>query len=640
MKKIVAVALVVILIVCYIPQYVFATDVTVENTLADVLYGYNSDDLLSESNYIDYFTVPSDKQYLKFDAQYQRLTNNNTSEFGYTFWDDIATYWDSSTSTGLKQIAFPEHTGYKLFYWWYSGGGSGYTCQTLVVDTQGTPVIINGRLACDQSFDLYYCQYDIARDFTSYTVYPNQNSYSGVVSGSQNGNYYYFNLDTNRQCMYSEIPYLMSYYDDTNYPQGEFLTQAPYYYDNFVKVLDAYYSNSDDTGFVIDRRTAKMINGGSGGSVSPSDYGFKNGSFKNAIYGSTFDDQNIFIAYELNDQSSTIKNDLYLRLDYIFDLDGVFNNYDLDYSGQYSTIQGKYDLYSLSDSNYVNVDLDDVFRDMAYYPSTNGTLFTQYENIDKYYDPSKYSSYVSSPRHSIDPLNCFEILYKNGLITSKPVSINYNDEFLESMTVSYKDFGFGVKINTNAIYNSTGIPSINRLDSCYLTVVESIYNVVTGELSNAYMFSYDYATKTMTEVGTLENGNEVFDGNYSNGSQSLGNPNSNDLNYDIATGTYYPSNAYGGSSSAYNGGNSVIVNPQQIPYLLVDIPENEWMSYTPNLTSILDTFKVMLAQTQEESVLPMIAETYNYFPAPVMQYLIYGVGLIVMIGIWKAITRR
>ena len=48
----------------------------------------------------------------------------------------------------------------------------------------------------------------------------------------------------------------------------------------------------------------------------------------------------------------------------------------------------------------------------------------------------------------------------------------------------------------------------------------------------------------------------------------------------------------------------------------------------------------MLDETKEESVLPLITQTYNFIPAPVWNYILYGVGVMLAIGIWKAITRR
>lgn len=650
-KKFIAIFCIALIVVFQIPIIKSnAETIVVPSDENGKFYLYNHVDF-STWTYDDFLTVNN------YDLYFNTLSGDEKTKFNNIFVDDI-----HNTQSYFKKIIYglmnPNLSGANNI--WLGGFkiddnyipfedckiscahvnlDSDAITFTLTYSPSNTPVIVSGNtLYSEQPFYMRYsgCNFGGGGSLPDGNDYYSFSNFSTMMNES-----FMSHWDNSHQVYY------WSYqgYPFNGYFYAEDIVLFTGYTNNYPNIddtIEAYEGYKNNNSLCVDRRTFKFIDKSTGHvTVLPSDYGFKQGSFKNAIYGSTFDNQNIFVAYELNDLSNSIKDDLYLRLDYVFNLDGVFNNYDLDYSGQYSTINGLYDLYSLSDSNYVNVDLDDIFRSMSL---NDSTINTQYENIDRFYDPSKYSNVVSPVRQrGVDPLDCFNILYNNGLITSAPVSISYNDEFLESLTVNYKDFGFNVKINTNSIYNSasTSVPSINRLDSCNLTVIESIYNVKTGESSQACMFSYDYLTKSMQEVGSLEKEGEIFSGDYSNGSQSsLSNPNSSNMNYDIATGQYYPSNAYGGSSSAYNGGNTVIVNPTQIPYLLVDVPEGEWMNKTPNLTGILTDFKNALEEVHDESILPIMTETYNYLPAPMWQYLTYAVELLLMIGIWRGITRR
>lgn len=616
---------------------VFATDVTLNNTLGDVLYDYTSDDLLSIPNYIDYFSVPADKLYLKYDAQYQRLTNNDTTEFGYYFWTNIKLYWDGNTSTGLKQIEFPEHEGYKLFYWWYTGRG--YTCQTLVVDTQGIPVLINGRLACTDQFDLYYNQYLVSSDFTSYSLYPNQSSYSGVVNGTQNGNYYYFNLDLNRQCMYSEIPYLMSFYDDNNYPDGDFLSQAPYYYDNFVKVLDAYYNNTDDTGYVVDRRTSKMINP-SGSGVQPSQYGFKQGSFGNILYGGDLENQKLMVAYELNDPSSTIANDLYLKLNYRYLFDGLVVSQDIIFDEDYYTNTGVYDMYSLNNNNYVNVDLSKVFdslwEDDGNYADNLGIALTDWGGV---------ATGRSYPQKVMDKSATFLFrkLSDENLLVCNPVSVEWDNSFFDSVSLTYKNVTVSPKINLTSIISGTSSGSyVNRLDDVELIVTESIYNASTGEESSPYTFIYNYLTNTYSELGTLETSGELFDGSYDYGGQSLSSYTSDDINFDIAKGQYYPSSnnsAYGGQG--YGGNASVGNITIGAGDTIVDLTTDEWLAHSPNYNDLITTLKNGITAVSEDSgsVTALLTETYTVFPVPIWGYLTLAIATISALAVIRYIRR-
>lgn len=613
LKKLTAVLLSALIVVLSIPAVrSAATDVTVEGTLGDVLYGYTSDDLLSIDNYLDYFTVPDDKLYLKFDAQYQRLTNNDSTEFGYTFWDNIKTYWDSNIDTGLKQVEFPNHTGYKLFYWWYTGNN--FTCQTLVVDTQGVPVIINGRLACTEQFDLYYNQYLISSDFSSYSVYPNQSTYSGVVTGSQNGNYYYFNLDTNRQCMYSEIPYLMSYYSDNNYPDGAFLSQSPYNYNDFVNVLNAYYNNTDDTGFVIDRRTSKMINGEDEeeGIINDADLldfqgelGFESFVFKGYI------DKNadlVFpsyvINYKYNNYSDLRKENVLLYIDINFDFKLTFNMAGGTVGYQSANMQNM-SIEDITDNrNAYGGDINALIGQSRFINirETSG-LHLQSNDIVGYEDISQYQS-------SSLIANLGRYFYKIMQNSSANHVVNSKRD-----SYFYIDLDFYLVDNTDGIYQES--KHIKRRIDYW------------GDTNDPNSILKSPAINDIDNSGIIDD-DEAFQ-------NFIDSYNSNNSSEDSGYIDYLPSVNNGGSTSSVG---NITINQNPYPYLLVDIPEGEWMSKTPNLTTILTDFKDALSEVKDNSILNVMSETYNYLPAPVWQYFTYGVGILIAIGIWRAITRR
>ena len=159
-----------------------------------------------------------------------------------------------------------------------------------------------------------------------------------------------------------------------------------------------------------------------------------------------------------------------------------------------------------------------------------------------------------------------------------------------------------------------------------------VRNNITGEVSETFTADFNLLTNQYTD-----NRNDII----SNDNQEFIDFK-NSFDYQDNNGDYLPVDyanyVNSGGSSSSVGDITIYQNPY--PYILVDIPENEWMNYTPNLKTLLTDFKTMLAETKDDSILKMLPETYNYFPAPFMQYMLYGIGIIIMIGIWRAITRR
>lgn len=159
-----------------------------------------------------------------------------------------------------------------------------------------------------------------------------------------------------------------------------------------------------------------------------------------------------------------------------------------------------------------------------------------------------------------------------------------------------------------------------------------VRNNITGAVSETFTAEFNLLTNQYTD-----NRNDII----SNDNQEFIDFK-NSFDYQNNNGDYLPvdyANYVNGGGSSSSVGN-ITINQNPYPYVLVDIPENEWMNYTPNLKTLLTDFKTMLAETKDDSVLKMLPETYSYFPAPFMQYMLYGIGIIIMIGIWRAITRR
>lgn len=621
MKRIIAwvLALVFFFITVFIPDFSSFADgvVTVDGTFGDLTYDYSDEDYLTRPNYEDYFDVDQDKQYLKYCVNQNQFLNDNDSDFGSNSVNTVL-----SNINNLNSVVYPDvdgkHSG--RFVWWRSTYSTYYYASVFIGDDD--LAFVDGYVCSKSPFTIKQYIYSCGSGSINgtYTHYTGQGLGDGVIDDSSNIQYdstydiYYRNyggLD-----FYEEIPVLLSYQPNNNYTDGSFLDQSPYNYGTWQNVYNAYVNNTDDTGFVIDRRTEKMINGDNSEDELLNDadlmnfqgsLGFEYFDFKGYISknnnGYVF--PNYIINYKLNNYTDLRKNNIIIYADYSF-------NFKLTFE----MVGGMY--------GYQSADMGTMsFEDFI--PIQNHTYG---QDLNAYMDDKTFVNFrETSGLH----------LQSNGIQDYEDIS-SFNANSMIS------DFGrYFYQIMNNVSNNHV----VNSKRDSYFYITCTFYIEYTNEngrkiTSDPIIRKIDYWGDSSSPDGLLspyvvdQDNSGIIDDNIayhdfidSYYHKKIDENTDGYLNYLPTT-----SSSSGGSV----GDITIYQNPY--PYVLVDIPENEWMNYTPNLKSLLETYKDALATTKDESILPLIAQTYNYIPDGAMQYLIYGVGIIVMIGIWRAITRR
>lgn len=623
MKRIIAVILVAVLIVCQIPQNVFADTpvVTVDNTIGDLLVGYSGNDILTQSNYLNNYDEVSG--YLKYCARSGIYAYNGNSDFGGNFETVIKGFIDDNDQSFMS-IPFPEVNGYKFMYfnYWRDDWSPHLGCTVVV--TEGNLYNVEGVLISDQPMYIY----------TNWTVFTNGGNNIGTTDlndGTPNvtvdtkassylPDYYVYdayNTDihyTNPSMwIYSDIPFYMTAYKNSQYTDGDFLVDN-YNYDDIAQVFNAI--GTDTTGFVIDRRSEHMINESSG-------YGSSDQIISDGFDPELFDGSLGFNWF--NSSGST---------NYVQSLD------------QYKPfIQLKYKINNYTDIHKNDVSLvwdSEINMKLTYRDSSNVTFITS----------CRYQA--SGDWDLVGHENQFTLLaaqesnlYSLKSVRSTSGSNPYGNEFRDTNNIN-QNISFGIssyRHNSAVVTNSesdaydlikdffSGNKGNRTLDS-YGIIYFNVYlkDNVTGETSIIYKSAFDLFNNKFDDNHTDLVNND--DSAYNDFIDSF---NYQDDNGDLSLVDYAKPYGYGISSSQV-GDITIYQNPY--PYLLVDIPEGEWMSKTPRLTTILKDFKDALSEVKNDSILNVMSETYNYLPVPVWQYFTYGVGILIAIGIWRAITRR
>ena len=384
--------------------------------------------------------------------------------------------------------------------------------------------------------------------------------------------------------------------------------------DNFGEVFNAYENNNT---LAIDRRTNKFLeklNGDSGDNTIINDadlmnfkgeLGFESFSFKSYI------DKNadlVFpsyvVNYKYNNYTDLRKDNVLLYVDYNFDFKLTFRMAGGTVGYQTVNMQNM-SVEDITDNrNAFGGDLNALISQSSNIKvrETSG-LHLQSNDIVGYEDVSQFqaSSLIA---------NLGRYFYK---IMNNPVSNHVVTSKRDSYFYIYIDFYLVDK--TDGLYQES--KHIKRRIDYW------------GDPSNP---TDDFKTPAINDI---DNSGIIDDDEaYQNFIDSY---NSNNTSEDAGYINYLPSVNNGGSNSQV-GDITIYQNPY--PYLLVDIPEGEWMNKTPRLTTILTDFKDALSEVKNDSILNVMSETYNYLPVPVWQYFTYGVGILIAIGIWRGITRR
>ena len=631
MKKIVAwvLALIFFFITIFIPDFSsFADGVVVVNSDDNTHYylynhfefdNWSKDDFLTSGNYDDYFNLLDGNnktevvnKFVDSDYTYTIRTLNDFVEPDYTVtqgFNALGLYFLPIQVNG-QIIPFEDC---KAFIGIFSGSGSGYILLTLYLYycPNGDDFVYSGdTIYCESPYYLTYqpfVMYQMTYNDTLHCSYsvgsPERISVSTVNS---NTGYYQGTANSTQGCIFADFPYLFRY--NTSYNNS---------LDTDYEVFQGYNNNNS---LCVDRRTLNFINKINGITDDDNllndvnlmqfegDLGFEYFDFKGYIsenQGLIF--PNYIVNYKLNNYTDLRKQNIEIYAKYNFDFKLTFQmagNQMYGYQSANMGSMGFQDMLPVDQNTYgqdLNAYMDDNtfvnYRETAgLHLQSNG--IRDYENIQYFSENSMISDFG---RYFYQIMNN---VAANKVVNSKRDSYFYiTCEFW----IEYVDEN-GRRIQSNKIIRKIDYWGDSSDPSLLLTPV-------VDDVDSSAIIDDDQAYHDFIDSYNYKKINEDTDG-YLN---------------------YLPSTSNNSNQSSV-GDITIYQNPY--PYVLVDIPENQWLNSTPNLKTILTDFKTMLAETKEGSILNFFPEVYNYFPAPVWSYLVYGIGICLMIGIWRGITRR
>ena len=583
---------------------------------------WTSDDFLTSQNYIDYFNT------LQGDDKTEVINKFPVSEDNYTirvindFIKGNYSVNQGFNSTGLyfapivvngATIPFEDC---KAFIGIFSGSGSGYILLTLYLYycPNGDDFVYSGdTIYCPSQYYLTYqpfIMYQLTVDNTLHCSYSPGGTERITASLNSSTGYYQGTANVLQACIFCDFPYLFKYKSDYNSNL-----------DTDFEVFTGYLNNNS---LCVDRRTQRfnnMISGG--GSVSPSQYGFKQNSFGNILYGDNTINQFLMVGYELNDISKTIGDKLYLKLNYRYLFSGLIHGVPIAFDETYYDNVQRYDLYPLNNNNYINVDLSNkIFPLLLETDSTFETNYATLRDVWEFSNSGSTSPYAQKPV----PVSCDQMLYDfttEHILTGYSMPVEYDTNFFRSVSLSYKGVTVSPTFNINTLWDGEFNGTYeNRIDSAQIIVTESIYNAETGEESSPCTFIYDYLYGSYEGIGTLETiGDQLPSDKYSYGGQSLGY-SSKEIGYNLATGDFYSSSAGGSSSSTGNVVN-VYAGASSTGKVLIDIPFETAIANTPNLKQMYEDLKsgFVLSTTNSQSIIQLTRDTYTFIPAEIWGYI-------------------
>ena len=84
---------------------------------------------------------------------------------------------------------------------------------------------------------------------------------------------------------------------------------------------------------------------------------------------------------------------------------------------------------------------------------------------------------------------------------------------------------------------------------------------------------------------------------------------------------------------------SIVVNDNPFPYILVDIPENQYIDTTPRFRDMMKDIVSAVGEDRNESIVTLVKQEYDYLPEQATKYITYAVGVICLVGFWKMLRK-
>lgn len=476
----------------------------------------------------------------------------------------------------------------------------------------------NQKTLINNSTNQIYTTYDFNQDniVDLYQMYPNFNSW-----------------------LYSDIPVYYAYQSNYTLSYSDYLNQSPYFYGDYNgrggtsnSVGKYVLSGEDDTGFIIDRRPTAQINGPNSPDdpTDPIDHslGVLEGSFNNLIVGNSVNYQYLFTNFVLNNYTKNMKNNINLKLNYRVTFEGYANGEYFNVDNNFYDTNGFYDSYNIYNSNYIQIDLDEVLKNIRGETDNSGLLsvintLPAFNGVN--FQPPTLSMY--------DTLNLY---INNDLINESIVHQEINTTIWQDIvnsadSVAQKIFGQ----TPTFIDKNANVQILN----CTLYITQFLEDKSTNKTSESNIFIYDYLSGNVQEVGGFENNSETdipFNGFYMDKNWSL-----NDNGIISTSGNN--GGIVGGSSSSNASVGDIYVNvgTQGVGQVIVDMPADEWLQHSPNFNELITTVKNGLTDVSEGSgsVVALLTTSYSVFPVEIWGYLSLAVAIISALAIIRYIRR-
>ena len=305
-------------------------------------------------------------------------------------------------------------------------------------------------------------------------------------------------------------------------------------------------------------------------------------------------------------------------------------------SNNYKSDDGKYypfiDLY-YTINNYTNIRKDNVVLrykmklDMNFYWSggRTGEATQQQIYFDMDYQDININDYLN--KYSFNTrgnsyLNLYGQKFSRGVRLADP---NYISSSEINNLRSLIDYAFDIYnkklyYQFDDQYKTTFILSL----SCYL------FDTSTGESSDIYNTGINLYNNTFTENkdSILEDDDDA----YNDFRSSFDYIYDDDMDKPIKYGDYVP-------SITDDRDISIVIDQNPFPYVLVDIPEDQYIDTTPRFRDMMKDVVEAVGEDRNQSIVTLVKQEYDYLPEQATRYITYAVGVICLVGFWKLLRK-
>ena len=604
----------------------------------DEYYNIN-DGYLKNSIYFNGFD--DDNQYQEYELQglINSINNTDNTPIGYLNFTDL---YFKPIEYNNTVIPF-DNCHYSIDI--VSSSNGSQLRLSLVYSPTGDSFAICGGICSEHDFIHTYVIYNIytVSDDSQYynyydyvSEYQFNNAYDSYSSHFDDSYLYYSTWNQSYSgsgVILTDIPLLYQFRNDSEIVTDDYLDQEGFA--DVQYILFDYFNDTDDTGFVVDRRVSTLV------SPTPTEnLGVVNGSFGNLISGIDRSNMTLFTAFELNDYTKSLNTSIKLKQNYQVTFECTIGGYGFNFSSDFLTSQGYYDSYSINGKNINIVNLNEVFEQIYVTPDYYDGGSSGFGSLFKLFNGITYDMKIVNANNYLNTIlnNGIKATYTETRVpyypSSNTIFSDVSDFFSYFNLANYYNYKKQMKLAPTYEIDSIS-NTYSTVDIARVVITQYLENSLTGDTSNTYVFTYDMLTGDYSSVGGFEDDSTDDFDDYHHKDDGTGD---SDIIYNpVGDNTAYGGNAtaYGGNAYATIGDINVNANQERV----IDIPYNEYIDSTPRLKTMMQDLSMALGEDKEQSVVTLIKSEYDYLPSKATNYLTYAVGVLCLVGIWKFVRR-